>query len=382
MAIFEFSVPCLFGLEGIAGDELRRLDLPNVRVENGRVLFSGDETALAKANVCLRTGERVLMVLADFPAKSFEELFQGVYRTNLEDFIPRDAAFPVKGHCLNSTLMSVPDCQAIIKKAASKRLGEKYGVSWLPETGNKYQLQFSIMNDRVQLYLDTTGPGLHKRGYRAVGNDAPLRETLAAAMVTLTRYRGRDFVWDPFCGSGTIPIEAALIAKNRAPGLNRRFSAEAYAWMDPGIWGRVRTEAKDKEFRGEYRILGSDNDPKCVSLAMANARKAGVADCIDFRDGDATKMSLPAQEGVIICNPPYGQRMMEQKSAQGLYAALGRHLKYADGWKKYIITSEPEFEHYFGARADKKRKLYNGMIQCNYYMYTGAPKGQKRGGKK
>lgn len=382
MSNFEFSVPCLFGLEGIAGDELRRLDLPNVRVENGRVLFSGDETALAKANVCLRTGERVLMVLADFPAKSFEELFQGVYRTNLEDFIPRDAAFPVKGHCLSSTLMSVPDCQAIIKKAASKRLGEKYGVSWLPETGNKYQLQFSIMNDRVQLYLDTTGPGLHKRGYRAVGNDAPLRETLAAAMVTLTRYRGRDFVWDPFCGSGTIPIEAALIAKNRAPGLNRRFSAEAYAWMDPGIWGRVRTEAKDKEFRGEYRILGSDNDPKCISLAMANARKAGVADCIDFRDGDATKMSLPAQEGVIICNPPYGQRMMEQKSAQGLYAALGRHLKYADGWKKYIITSEPEFEHYFGARADKKRKLYNGMIQCNYYMYTGAPKGQKRGGKK
>ena len=382
MSNFEFSVPCLFGLEGIAGDELRRLDLPNVRVENGRVLFSGDETALAKANVCLRTGERVLMVLADFPAKSFEELFQGVYRTNLEDFIPRDAAFPVKGHCLSSTLMSVPNCQAIIKKAASKRLGEKYGVSWLPETGNKYQLQFSIMNDRVQLYLDTTGQGLHKRGYRAVGNDAPLRETLAAAMVTLTRYRGRDFVWDPFCGSGTIPIEAALIAKNRAPGLNRRFSAEAYAWMDPGIWGRVRTEAKDKEFRGEYRILGSDNDPKCVSLAMANARKAGVADCIDFRDGDATKMSLPAQEGVIICNPPYGQRMMEQKSAQGLYAALGRHLKYADGWKKYIITSEPEFEHYFGARADKKRKLYNGMIQCNYYMYTGAPNDRKRGGKK
>ena len=382
MSNFEFSVPCLFGLEGIAGDELRRLDLPNVRVENGRVLFSGDETALAKANVCLRTGERVLMVLADFPAKSFEELFQGVYRTNLEDFIPRDAAFPVKGHCLSSTLMSVPDCQAIIKKAASKRLGEKYGVSWLPETGNKYQLQFSIMNDRVQLYLDTTGPGLHKRGYRAVGNDAPLRETLAAAMVTLTRYRGRDFVWDPFCGSGTIPIEAALIAKNRAPGMNRRFSAEAYAWMDPGIWGRVRTEAKDKEFRGEYRILGSDNDPKCISLAMANARKAGVADCIDFRDGDATKMSLPAQEGVIICNPPYGQRMMEQKSAQGLYAALGRHLKFADGWKKYIITSEPEFEHYFGARADKKRKLYNGMIQCNYYMYTGAPNDRKRGGKK
>ena len=370
MSQYEFSVPCLFGLEGIAGDELRRLDIPNVRVENGRVLFSGDFSAMAKANVCLRTGERVLLVLADFPAKTFEELFQGVYRANLEDFIPRDGSFPVKGHCLNSQLMSVPDCQAIVKKAASKRLGEKYGVGWLPETGAKYQLQFSIMNDRVQLYLDTTGPGLHKRGYRAVGNDAPLRETLAAAMVLLTRYRGREFLWDPFCGSGTIVIEAALIARNQAPGLRRRFAAEAFAWSDSQVWNRAREEARDKEFRGEYRILGSDNDPKCVSLSMANARKAGVGELIRFQDGDATKLPLPAQEGILICNPPYGERMMEQQSAQRLYAALGRHLKFADGWKKYIITSEPEFEHYFGARADKKRKLYNGMIKCDYYMYT------------
>lgn len=371
MTNFEFSVPCLFGLEGIAGDELRRLDMENVRVENGRVLFSGDGRAMAKANVCLRTGERVLIVLADFPAKTFEELFQGVYRCNLEDYIPRDGAFPVKGHCLNSALMSVPDCQAIIKKAASKRLGEKYGISWLPETGTKYQLQFSIMNDRVQLYLDTSGPGLHKRGYRANANEAPLRETLAAAMVMLTRYRGRDFVWDPFCGSGTIPIEAALIARNKAPGMYRRFSGEAFAWLPASVWGEVRAEAKDKEFQGNYRILGSDNDPKCVSLAMANARKAGVENVTRFQDGDATKMSLPSDSGILICNPPYGQRMLEQKSAQQLYTALGRHLKYADGWKKYIITSEPEFEHYFGKRCDKKRKLYNGMIQCNYFMYTG-----------
>ena len=371
MRNMEFSVPCLFGLEGLAGDELRRMDLESVRVENGRVLFSGDERALAKANIGLRTGERVLIQLADFPAKTFEELFQGVYRANLEDFIPKDGAFPVKGHCLNSQLMSVPDCQAIVKKAACKRLGEKYGVSWLPETGAKYQLQFSLMNDRVQLYLDTSGPGLHKRGYRANGNDAPLRETLAAAMVTLTRYRGREFLWDPFCGSGTIPIEAALIARNQAPGMYRRFSAEAFSWVDPKIWGEVRSEFRDKEFKGNYRILGSDNDPKCVSLAMANARKAGVDKLITFQDGDATKMSLPTDSGILICNPPYGQRMLEQQSAQRLYAALGRHLKYADGWKKYIITSEPEFEHYFGKRADKKRKLYNGMIKCDYYMYLG-----------
>ncbi len=371
MNTFEFAVPTLFGLEGIAGDELRRMNMENVRVENGRVLFSGDARAMAKANTVLRTGERVLLVLADFKATTFEELFQGVYRAPLEDFIPKDGQFPVKGHCLSSQLMSVPDCQAIVKKAASKRLGEKYGTSWLPETGEKYQLQFSLMNDRAQLYLDCSGVGLHKRGYRAVGNDAPLRETLAAAMVQLTRYRGREFLWDPFCGSGTIPIEAALIAKNRAPGLNRHFAAERFCWVPKEIWSDVRTEAKDREFRGDYRILGSDNDPKCVSLAMANARKAGVSDCIKFTDGDATKMSLPTDQGILICNPPYGQRMLEQQSAQRLYAALGRHLKFADGWRKFIITSEPEFEHYFGRRADKKRKLYNGMIKCDYYMYNG-----------
>ena len=369
MSKFEFTVPTLFGLEGITGDELRRLDAENVRVENGRVLFSGDEMALARANICLRTGERVLLTLAEFEAKTFEELFQGVYRTNLEDFIPCGGQFPVKGHCLNSTLMSVPDCQAIIKKAASKRLGEKYGMQWLPEDGVKYQLQFAIMNDKVTLYLDTSGVGLHKRGYRAVGNDAPLRETLAAAMVMLTKYRGRDFVWDPFCGSGTIPIEAALIAKNRAPGLRRRFAAEQFAWMNEKIWQDARGEAMDKEFKGKYQILGSDSDPKCVSLSISNARKAGVSDCIQFKDGDATKLDLPAKEGIIICNPPYGQRMGEQKDAQRLYAAFGKHMRYANDWKKYIITSEPEFEHYFGKRADKKRKLYNGMIKCDYYMY-------------
>ena len=378
MTDMKFSVPCLFGLEGIAGDELKRLQLENVQVENGRVLFTGNEESLAKANLWLRTGERVLIVLAEFQATTFEQLFQGVYQANLEDYIPKDGQFPVKGHCLNSQLMSVPDCQAIVKKAASRRLGEKYGVSWLPETGAKFQLQFSIMQDKVTLYLDTSGAGLHKRGYRAVGNEAPLRETLAAAMVTLTRYRGREFFWDPFCGSGTIPIEAALIAKNRAPGLQRRFAAESFPWISQETWAQVRQEAKDKEFKGDYRIWGSDNDPKCISLSMANARKAGVADCITFRDGDATKMSLPAEAGIIVCNPPYGQRMLEQQSAQRLYAALGRHLKFANDWKKFIITSEPEFEHYFGKRADKKRKLYNGMIKCDYYMYTDGQRKAKK----
>ena len=380
----QFIVPTLFGLEGLAGDELRRMNMENVKVEDRRVFFTGDEYALAKANICLRTGERVMIVLAQFTAKTFEELFQGVYHANLEDYIPKDGQFPVKGHCLNSQLMSVSDCQAIIKKAASKRLGEKYGIQWLPETGIKFQLHFTILNDQVTLSLDTSGPGLHKRGYRAIGNDAPLHETLAAGMIQLTRYRGREYFWDPFCGSGTIPIEAALIAKNRAPGLNRSFAAMEYPWMDETIWKQVKEEAKDKEFNGKYQIVGSDNDPACVSLCFANARKAGVADIVTFKDGDATKMPLPTDSGILVCNPPYGERMMEQTSAQRLYSALGRHLKFANNWKQFIITSEPEFEHYFGRRCDKKRKFYNGKIQCNYYMFTDSSRKAppKKAGKK
>ena len=375
MDLMDFSVPCLFGLEGLVGEELRRLKLADVRAENGSVRFRGGWEAMAAANLRMRMGERVLLRLGAFPAHSFEELFQGVKALPLEDFIPKTGRFPVKGHCLDSQLHSVPDCQAIVKKAAVERLGVRYGLNWLPETGELYQLQFAIRKDEAEIFLDTSGAGLHKRGYRAVGNDAPLRETLAAAMVELARYRGRDYFWDPFCGSGTIVIEAALIARNRAPGLLRSFSAQSWSCVPAEVWDRVRAEAKDAEFRGEYRILGSDNDPKSVSIAMSNAKKAGVGNLIRFEEADATKRDLPAEGGVIVCNPPYGERMMEQRSAQRLYQAFGKHIRYADGWKKYIITSEPEFEHYFGARADKKRKLYNGMIQCCLYQYY---KGERR----
>ncbi len=375
MEQYTFSVPCLFGLEGLVGDELRRLEMADVRVENGRVLFTGDAHALAAANIRMRMGERVLLRLGSFPAGTFEELFQGVRALPLEAFIPKNGRFPVKGHCLNSQLHSVPDCQAIVKKAAAQRLGEKYQMAWLPEDGAMYQLQFAIMKDRAEIFLDTSGQGLHKRGYRAVGNDAPLRETLAAAMVTLARYRGRDFFWDPFCGSGTIVIEAALIALNRAPGLSRSFAAQQWGFVPQDVWTQVRQEAREREFRGDYRILGSDIDPKSLEIAVSNAGKAGVGRYITFAQCDATKRDLPADRGVIVCNPPYGERMLEQRSAQRLYHALGKHLRYADGWQKFIISSEPEFEHYFGQRADKKRKLYNGMIQCNLFQYT---KGDRR----
>lgn len=371
MEQLSYEVPCLFGLEGLAGDELRRLGMDDVQVRDGRVSFTGGPDAIARANLWLRTGERVLIRLGRFPARSFEELFQGVLALPLEQFIPKSGRFPVKGFSLNSQLHSVPDCQAIIKKAAARRLGQAYGVQWLPEDGSVYQLQFALHSDEAELLLDTSGPGLHKRGYRAVGNEAPLRETLASAMVQLARYRGRELFWDPFCGSGTIPIEAAFLALNRAPGLNRRFAGEQFAWLDRTLWENARQEALDKEFRGNYRIQGSDIDPKCVSLSMANARKAGVAQWIQFRDGDACRMPLPGSEGILVCNPPYGQRMLEQRQAQSIYTALGRRLRDTAGWKCYILSSDPEFEHWFGRRADKKRKLYNGMILCNDYMYLG-----------
>ena len=369
MENFTFAVPCLFGLEGLVGDELRRMNLQSVRVEDRRVFFDGDFADMARANVRLRMGERVMILLARFPARTFEELYQGVKAIPLERFVPREGAFPVKGYSLDSQLHSVPDCQAIAKKGAVDRLGAKYGLSWLPETGETYQLRFSLMKDVCEVFLDTSGVSLHKRGYRAVGNDAPLHETMAAAMVTLARYRGRDFFWDPFCGSGTIVIEAALTALNRAPGLNRSFAAQKWACVPQEVWPQAYQEAKDGEYRGDYRILGTDIDPASLSIAIANAKKAGVAKYIEFREGDATKLPLPAERGVIVCNPPYGERMLEQRAAQQLVRSFGRHLKFADQWNKYIISSEPEFEHWFGKQAAKKRKLYNGRLQCNVYMY-------------
>ena len=369
MDTMTFCVPCLFGLEGLVGDELRRLDLQNVRVEDKRYLkefrFEDAETY----TLGCRMGERVMILLAEFDAHSFEDLFQGVKAVPLERFIPKDGAFPVKGYSLNSQLHSVPDCQAIVKKAAVTRLGEKYGLGWLPETGETYQLRFSIMKDLCEVFLDSSGVSLHKRGYRAVGNEAPLHETMAAAMVNLARYRGRDFFWDPFCGSGTIVIEAALAALNRAPGLARKFAAQSWSCIPEDVWTQAREAARAAEFRGEYRILGTDIDSGSLAIAIANAKKAGVSKYIEFREADATRESLPCDHGVIVCNPPYGERMLEQRSAQQLMRQFGRHLRFADGWKKYIISSEPEFEHYFGKQATKKRKLYNGRLQCNVYMY-------------
>ncbi len=370
MSQVQFSIPTLFGLEAITADELRRLGLADVRAENGRVLCSGVARDIPRINLNLRTGERVLVVLGSFPARDFEALFQGTRALPWEQFIPKDGQFPVKGHSLNSTLHAVPACQSIVKKAVAARLGGKYGMQTLPETGPVYQIQFSIMKDTATLMLDTSGAGLHKRGYRAQGVVAPLRETLAAAMVLLSRYRGRDPLCDPFCGSGTIPIEAALIAKNRAPGLNRSFSAQKWAWLDKKLWLEAAQEALDKEFNGHYEIWGGDLDPAAVELARHNARLAEVDDLISFEVSDATRFHWGGLYGRIVTNPPYGERIMERREAEDLYRAFGKaYDKFPEGWKLYLLSSHTEFERTFGKQADKKRKLYNGMLKCDLFMY-------------
>ena len=366
---FTFCCPCHFGVEGLLSDEMKRLNLQNVRAENGRVRFDGEGSDLARANIWLRCAERVLLEVGSFEARTFEELFQGIKALPLEEYIPRNAAFPVKGHSINSKLFSISDCQSIIKKAAVSRLSEKYHIDWFPEDGEKIQLQFSIMNDVCTLYLDASGDGLHKRGYRPAHVAAPLSETLAAAMVYLSRYRGRDDFCDPFCGSGTLPIEAALIAKNRAPGLKRSFAAEGWSLFAPQVWQEVRQEAPTKEFSGDYRIFASDLDKEAVEMSKSNAQKAGVEKLIDFQQADATEFNRQTARGVIVTNPPYGERLMEKSEAEGLYAAFGRALMASENWKLFLLSSHTEFERTFGKTADKKRKLYNGMIKCDLYMY-------------
>ena len=364
------TVPCLFGLESLVADEMKRLDLKDVHAENGRVHCEGTLADIARLNISLRCGARVLMELGSFPAPDFEALFQGVAALPWEDYIPREGEFPVKGWSLNSTLHSVPACQAIVKKAAARRLGTAYGLETLPESGSRYQIQFAIVKDIATLYLDTSGEGLYKRGYRAQNMGAPLRETLAAALVTLSRYRGKDPFCDPFCGSGTICIEAALIAMNRAPGLDRSFDAQRWGFVPSGDWLTAAGEAMDKEFHGRYDIRGGDVDPRAVAIARDNARKAGVEDVVRFEVADMRNFRRDDTYGQLVTNPPYGERLLERQEAEALYRDFGKMWeRLPDTWRTLVLSSHTEFERSFGHQAKKKRKLYNGMIKCDLFMY-------------
>lgn len=371
MEKFEIIITTLFGLEALVAREVRRLGYTTTAVEDGRVTFMGDVEAVSRANMWIRTGERVLIKLAEFNAETFDELFEKTKSVKWSDIIGKDDAFPVKGYSLKSTLASVRDCQAIIKKSIASGLSEFYGIEWLPEEGITYQIQFSIFKNRVTLMLDTSGDGLHKRGYRQQSNIAPLKETLAAAMVELSRWKYEYPLCDPFCGSGTIPIEAAMIKKNIAPGINRDFAFNEFDWFSSKIFENTREEALDMQRDIPLEIYASDIDADNVNLSIKNAQIAGVSDFIKITQGDARKLNLNIPYGTIICNPPYGERIGEIKECEQLYKDIGKAFKMLDKWSYYIITSNENFEALFGKKANKKRKLYNGMIKCNLYQYFG-----------
>ncbi len=367
---FLITVPTFFGTEATLAHEIRSLGYETTEVTDGRVTLEGDSEAIALLNVNLRCGERVLIKMAQFRATTFEELFQGVYNVEWENLIQKDCAIPVKGNSLKSVLSSVPACTSIIKKAVVKRLGAKYGIETFEETGPLMRIQFSLMRDVATIYLDTTGDALYKRGYRAQGVQAPLRETLAFSIVDVTRWRGDRPFLDPFCGSGTIPIEAALYAKKIAPGINRRFVSETWRTVGKALYDDIRDEARSMEERDfETHIFASDIDPAAVALAKENAKKAGVDKYITFSVADASKVDIFTDKGVIVCNPPYGERLMDRTSCESLYRKIGKHFSDYPNAGKYILTSHDGFEKHFGRPADKKRKLYNGMLKCYLYQY-------------
>ena len=362
--------PCLFGVESIAASEFVRMGFEDVVTENGRVLLSGDSNMLARANICSRFSERILINVGEFSAVTFTELFDGVKALPWEDYIGKDDAFPVNGWSINSQLFSIPDCQSIIKKAIVERLKLKYKINYFEETGTEYKIRFSIHKNQVTMMIDTSGDGLHKRGYRRNSNDAPLKETLGAALCDLARIYPDTKFFDPFCGSGTLLIESAMMAKNMAPGLNRYFAAERFSFLEDKIWREERTRAQDLIRRNiDFVAQGYDIDPACVELTIQNAKKAGVEKYVKAAVGDIRNFTPPEERCVTVTNPPYGERLLDVKAAEELYKVMGERFKMGQGQKYYVISPHDEFEKFFGAMADKRRKLYNGMIKCQLFMY-------------
>lgn len=366
----QMTAPCLLGLEGLVSDELKQMNAENVVAENGRVFFEGNENILCRANINSRFAERILIVLDRFHACTFEELFQGVKSLPWSEFIGSKDTFPVKGYSINSALHSVPDCQRIIKKAVVESLKQDYGISWFEEVGPVHQIQFSIMKDEVTVMLDTSGRGLHKRGYRPEANDAPIRETLAAALCSLSRLRHYHTLYDPFCGSGTILIEGAILAHNIAPGINRNFECDRWGFIPESAWIQERQRCRDIiKTDTDFTAFGSDVDAHALELTAVNARRIKVDGFMRLQQRDIKDFSPTTEKGTLITNPPYGERMLDIREAERLYRIMGELFTAKKGWSYGIISPDEEFERVFGRKADKRRKLYNGMIKCQYYMY-------------
>lgn len=377
---YHLIAPCYFGTESTAAFEVRRIGAEDVQVTDGRIAFTGGPEIIAAANLNLRCAERVLLLLKSYTATTFDELFDGVYAIPWEELLPADAQFPVKGSSLSSILSSVPACQKIVKKAVVERLKKGHKVLTLPETGALYKLRFSIRKNRVEIMLDTSGDGLHKRGYRRNATGAPIKETLASAIADLGRVRRDTLVQDPFCGSGTMVIEAAQKAMNIAPGLRRRFCAEHYGFVPQKVWAEQREKAlSEVRMDAAFEGFGWDIDPAAVELATQNAKLAGVGERCHFEVADVADF-VPDVAATVLTNPPYGERLGDLETAAKLAGVLGSRWEQNPGQGLYVITADADFERHFGKKAARRRKLYNGMIPCQVYMYYQPRTGEKKKG--
>lgn len=372
MENIELIATATFGLEAVVKRELMNLGYKDLKVENGRVTFPAMMKDIPKANIWLRTADRVLLKMGEFKALTFDQLFEKTKALPWDEWIPEDANFIVNGKSIDSKLFSISDCQRIVEKAVIEKLKTKYNREWFEKTGAKYTIEVGLLKDMATLTIDTTGEGLHKRGYRERQGDAPIKETLAAAMVLLSYWNKERVLFDPFCGSGTIPIEAAMIGRNMAPGLDRKFASEEWHRVNKEYWVEVRKEAfKSIDTTTKLHILGCDIDKRTILRARDNAANFGLEDDIAFFIKDFREAELNNEYGVVITNPPYGERLGEKEEVEQIYRDLGTKFKELDTWSSYIITSDESFEKHYGKGADKKRKLYNGRIKVEYYQFFG-----------
>lgn len=374
MKKYEYISPCHFGLEAVLKRELTDLGCEIIKVEDGKITYTGDENTCARANVFLRTTERVLLKVGAFHAETFDELFENTKQIPWEEYLPKDAKFWVaKANSVNSKLFSPSDIQSIMKKAMVERMKIKHKQEWFEEKGDSYPLRVTILKDEVTVCIDTSGESLHKRGYRRLTSKAPITETLAAALIMLTPWNKDRLLVDPFCGSGTIPIEAAMIGARMAPGMNRNFLAESWSNLFPReSWSKAKQEAADLVNKDvELSIQGYDLDGEIIKAARQNARWAGVDHLIHFQQKPLSELSSNKKYGFIITNPPYGERLEEKAELPELYKEMGRVFKTLDSWSYFIITGYEDAQKYIGRQADKNRKIYNGMMKTYFYQYMG-----------